>query len=274
MSAPIALLTDFGLQDAYVGVMKAAILSRAPSATLIDLTHDLPPQDIQRGAFLLATSVEYFPPSTIFLAVVDPGVGTQRRGLALQAGSWRFVGPDNGLLSWSLHFLARAGQVEIALGAAGLELRSGVRAVELIEPRFWAPTVSATFHGRDLFGPVSAALSLGVSLDELGPDLGSIVDLAWLEPRQTADGAVEGTVISVDRYGNLITNLRPEDLPPRPYFTIAHQHIVDLAPHFQSSSPFLALLGSAGFVEICAPNASAADSLSTGVGARVEVRPG
>ena len=129
--APIVLLTDFGLVDGYVAAMKGVILGRNPAAILVDLTHEVPPQDIRRAAFLLATTMPYFPPGAVFLTVVDPGVGTARRALAVRAADWYLVGPDNGVLAWALRFLARDGRLAVDLDAGQLRIRSGGRAIEL-----------------------------------------------------------------------------------------------------------------------------------------------
>ena len=163
----ITLLTDFGLEDGYVAAMKGVIAAIAPDARLVDVTHLVPPQDVASGRFRLLTVVPYFPPGTIHLAVVDPGVGTARRAVAIRSASGScFVGPDNGLL----------------LGA--LETDRPAAAVELSEPRFWrTPTPSATFHGRDVFAPVAAHLARGVDLGALGPSIApeTLVRLALAE---------------------------------------------------------------------------------------------
>jgi S-adenosyl-L-methionine hydrolase (adenosine-forming) len=274
VTRPIALLTDFGLRDAYVGVMKAVILGQAPAAQLIDLCHEVPPQDIRRGAFLLATSIPYFPTGTVFLSVVDPGVGTERRALALEAAGWTFVGPDNGLFAWALSFLARAGRLSLDAADGRLRFRVGGRAVELAEPRFWRPQVSSTFHGRDIFAPVAAHLSLGLALDELGPPLDDMLDLPWPEPRRASDGSVRGEVITTDGYGNLVTNLRASDLPPNPVLEISGRVVRGLSPNFQPEGSLVALIGSSDFVELAAPNGSAAATLGAAPGTPIQVRAG
>jgi S-adenosylmethionine hydrolase len=267
----VALLTDFGHSDAYAGVMKGVILARNPSARLVDLCHDVPPQDVRRGAFLLASSLPYFPHGTIFLVVVDPGVGTARRPLAIEAGRWRFVGPDNGVFAWALRFLARDGHARITVDAGRLRLESG-RAAQLNERRFWRPRVSSTFHGRDIFAPVAAELSLGRALEDFGPSVDDLVDLPWPEVHKTDDGTLIGEVITVDGYGNLVTNLQPADLLAQSIFEIAGRSIQGLSPHFQSQADLVAVPGSSGFVEIAAPNASAATILSVKPGAAVRAK--
>jgi S-adenosyl-L-methionine hydrolase (adenosine-forming) len=254
--------------------MKGAILARNPDARLVDLTHEVPAQDIRRAAFMLATSVAHFPAGSIFLVVVDPGVGTERRPLAVRAAEWLFVGPDNGVLAWTLRFLRRDGLIGLEDAAGRLRLRQKGHAVELTEPRFGRPEVSSTFHGRDLFGPVAAELSLGRQLPQLGRPLDALVDLPWPDLRRAADGSLYGVVVTHDHYGNLITNLRRADLPHRPVFEIGEHRVPGLSPHFQSDAPLVALLGSSGFVEIAAPNGSAASLLRVEAGASIAVRPG
>jgi S-adenosylmethionine hydrolase len=274
VTRPIVLLTDFGLRDAYVGVTKAVILGRAPATQLIDLCHEIPPQDVRRGGFLLATSVPYFPIGSIFLAVVDPGVGTERRALALEAAGWTFVGPDNGLFAWALRFLSRAGRLSLDAADGKLRFRAGGRAVELAEPRFWRQEISSTFHGRDIFAPVAAQLSLGLTLEELGPPLDDVLDLPWPDPCRASDGSVRGEVVMADGYGNLVTNLRATDLPPRPIFEVSGQLVRGLSPNFQSQGGLVALIGSSNFIEVAAPNASAAATLKAGPGTPVCILPG
>ncbi len=273
MSRPLALLTDFGLQDAYVGVMKAVLLNRVPDLTLIDLCHAVPPQDIRHAAFLLATSVVYLPADCVVLVVVDPGVGTSRRAVALEAGERTFVAPDNGVLSWALRTLARAASQELRTVDGRLRLGPDWRAVELTERRFWLPELSSTFHGRDVFGPVAGELSTGRSLDELGQPIDALNDLPWPEPFVAEDGAVEGAIVAQDTYGNLFTSLRLEHLPIAPVFEIGVHRVRGLAPHFQGAEPLVALIGSTGLIEIAAPNGSAATLLGLGPGVLIRVHP-
>jgi S-adenosylmethionine hydrolase len=234
----ISLLTDFGLSDTYVGQLKAAILGVCPSVSIVDLTHAVPPQDVASGAYLLWSAVEPFPSGTVHLAVVDPGVGSPRRGVALRcARGDLFVGPDNGLL---LPAAKRLGGVSLA--------------VELRHPEFWRPQPSSTFHGRDIFGPVAAHLACGVPLESLGPPIADLVDLAIPRP----DGP-SGEVIHVDTYGNLVTNLPAAALPPRYRVRLGDQLIASASYYAAvSSGELVALVGSAGLVEISARDANAA----------------
>jgi S-adenosylmethionine hydrolase len=186
---PIALLTDFGLRDAYVGVMKGVIAGIAGDVPVIDISHAIPPQDIRCGALMLWQACRYFPTGTVFCAVVDPGVGSERLPLAVEAGPYRFVGPDNGLLSYTLAQFpsVRAVGIQSALG----------------DPS----ALSSTFHGRDLFAPVAAMLSIGTPLDELGETVRAIKALPW--PLTAADDgqAMTGEIMQIDHFGNALTSI-------------------------------------------------------------------
>ena len=184
----ITLLTDFGVRDEYVGCLKGVILGLNPRAVLVDLSHEVPPQDIRAGAFILAATAPFFPTGTIHLAVVDPGVGTSRRPLAARCRGQFWVGPDNGLFH-----LIFAGQGDLEI-------------VSLENPAYFRPQVAATFHGRDLFAPVAAHLSLGVDLRQLGPTVTDPIRLPWPEPTFTAK-IIRGEIIHVDRFGNLVSNI-------------------------------------------------------------------
>lgn len=184
----LTLLTDFGIEDEYVGVMKGVILSIAPDVRLVDLSHQIPPQDIGRAAFLLMNAVPYFPPDTVHLSVVDPGVGTERRPVAIRTPAGTFVGPDNGLFSW---VLAKVPEWT---------------AVEIREPAYRLPLVSSTFHGRDIFAPAAAHLAAGVPLENLGPRIEDLVRLP--PPRlEIGDFVAEGEILYADRFGNLVTSI-------------------------------------------------------------------
>ncbi|HLZ27025.1 MAG TPA: SAM-dependent chlorinase/fluorinase [Chloroflexota bacterium] len=236
----MTLLTDFGLADTYVGQVKGAILAVASSATLVDLTHAVPPQDIRAGAFLLWSAVEPFPAGTVHLAVVDPGVGSARRAVAIRAARGDvFVGPDNGLL-----------------GPAVERLGGCAAAVALTEPAYWRSgnLPSATFHGRDVFGPVAGHLAAGVLLEELGYAVDDLQHVSLPVP----DG-LSGEVLHVDTYGNLVTNLRSDSLPAG-FRVRVGQCSVEPAAHYAAVPPgaLLALAGSTGLLEIAARDASAA----------------
>ena len=183
----VTLLTDFGTADGYVAEMKGVIMSRAPEAVVVDVTHDIPPQDVEGGRLAVARYWRRFPPGTIHVAVVDPGVGTQRGALAVESEERFLVGPDNGVLSPAL-------------------LVAGARAVTLPIPTGAAPT----FHGRDVFAPAAADLALGTPLDVLGSPTLDLVIRRTPVPRRRSEGAIDGQVITIDRFGNAITNLLAE----------------------------------------------------------------
>ena len=184
----ITLTTDFGTADGYVGVMKGVMLSIAPGVRLVDLSHEVPPQDVRRAAFVLYTAVPFFPPDTVHLAVVDPGVGTDRRAIAVQVPQGFLVGPDNGLFTY---VLAEAEEW---------------RAVELRDPAYRLPQVSGTFHGRDIFAPAAAHLARGVPMERLGPPVPDPV-LLPLPRLEVREDRLEGEVLHIDRFGNVVTSI-------------------------------------------------------------------
>lgn len=248
----ITLLTDFGAQDYFVGAMKAVILSLNPDATIVDITHEIPPQDVQAAAFNLLACYRDFPDGTIHVAVVDPGVGSERRAILVECAKQFFIGPDNGLFSWIT------------------EPEGDFSASQITNEKFFRKPVSSTFHGRDVFAPVAAALSTGTPSKEFGPPLESIVTLAPLLPRAMADG-IKGTIIHIDRFGNCITNftgehINEERIAAGAKLIVNKREITSLRKFFADQSgpkdELFMLFGSAGFVEIAAQNASAAAILS------------
>ena len=273
MASIITLTTDFGLADAYVGVMKGVVLGIDREAVIVDLTHHVPPGDVLHGAYVLSTAFSFFPEGTVHVAVVDPGVGTERRGLAVEHLGHVFVGPDNGLFSLVLSPPSRAGSEEGGTFEGGLP--PGARAFELADPGFHLPEVSATFHGRDVFAPVAAHLSTGVALDRLGPAVTSVRYLSLATPEGLAGGTVRGAVIHIDAFGNAITNLRPKDLPDDALAVeIAGRTIAGLSATYAEGPDLLALVGSSGLLEIAVRGGSAAASLGLKRGQTVTVRRG
>jgi S-adenosylmethionine hydrolase len=260
---PLAMITDFGYRDHYVGAMKAVVASIAPRANVIDITHGIPAQCIVAGALALRESWRYFPPRTVFLAVVDPGVGTARAPIAIEtrAGA-RFVGPDNGLL-W------------LAANEAGIK-----RIVKLTSPRHRLTNVSSTFHGRDVFAPAAAHLWRGTPISRLGPDLKSIVQLDLPRPVESAL-EVRGEVIYVDRFGNLVSNIdrrtgdqigsrfRHKSLSVRIEGGAA-MRILDAYGDAPKGAP-LAIFGSFGLLEIAVRDGNAAAHFAAGPGSPVSL---
>jgi hypothetical protein len=255
----IALLTDFGTRDHYAGAMKGVALGVCPDATLVDISHEVPPHDVLAGALELAACYRYFPAGTIFLVVVDPGVGSSRRGIAAEAGEYKFVAPDNGVLT------------------VVLDETPPRKVVELTERRYARPTVSRTFEGRDRFAPAAAWLAKGIELSALGRPAASVHRIALPRPQRTADG-VTGEVLRVDRFGNLITNIDRTtvlQLVQTGTFEIrvgSHQ-VPHLYSTYADAAPgeICALFGSTDHLEIAANGASAAGELGAGRGAAVQI---
>ena len=263
MSSPLLVFTtDFGLSDSYAGVMKGVALGINPDLSFIDLTHQVSPQDIAQGAFVLGVSYRYFPPDAIHVAVVDPGVGTKRRPILLETNHGSFVAPDNGLLSRVLsEYLS-----EPPSSPGMVELPATVRAVHLTNPEYWLHPVSSTFHGRDIFTPVAAHLSLGVAPESLGEPAGQLAWLPLPKPRVTSEG-VSGEIIYCDVYGNMISSipaglLEGQDIAE---VRIRGRSIRRLSHTFLDSDPstgLIALFGSHGYLEVAVPNGSAAATLN------------
>ena len=255
----IALLTDFGLRDHYAGTMKGVVLGVCPDAMLVDITHDVPPHDVLTGALELAASYRYFPGGTVFLVVVDPGVGSSRRAIAAEAGDFRFVAPDNGVLSVVFEELPPK------------------RIVELTDRRYARPTVSRTFEGRDRFAPAAAWLAKGVALTALGRPTAPSVKLDVPKPLLTPD-AVEGVILRIDRFGNLITNIERK---PVEGFLVSGGAVVlvgDLTVRVVETyadaraGELCALFGSTDHLELAVSGDSAATRLGLGRGAAVRIR--
>jgi S-adenosylmethionine hydrolase len=274
MGPPITLLTDFGTDDAYAAVMKGVILGRNPRATIVDITHSIKPQDVRHGAFVLATSYAYFPKNTIHVVVIDPGVGSQRRGIILKIPDALFVAPDNGVLSYVVDQLA-LNEDSVPVGGAEsavVRLKRGIEAVSITDPRFWRNPVSPTFHGRDIFAPVAAGLSLGLSPYEFGEKTNVLTVQPIVKPQTDVSGDVVGHVMHVDHFGNLVTDIRGSNLPPGPVDVyIGSTRIDGISRYYQETEGLAALLGSSGYLEISLRNSSAAEYLEALVGDEVRV---
>ena len=249
----ITLLTDFGTSDSYVAEMKGVLLDRCPGAVLVDVTHAVPPGDVRAGAYLLGRAWARFPRETVHLAVVDPGVGTERAALALRAHGHWFVGPDNGLFTPVI----RDAEVEVVV----LPVPVGA---------------SPTFHGRDLFAPAAAVLAGGAELRALGKPLTTIpIRLSYTEPHYEGKSVV-GEIVYVDRFGTLVTNLTPELVPSYAVLEVEGLEIGPLRRTFGDvpTGGLLAYVGSGGAVEIAVRDGSATRRLGLGVGGRIRARLG
>jgi S-adenosylmethionine hydrolase len=266
----ITLTTDFGLADPYVASIKGVILSLNPKALIIDVSHAVRPQRIEQGAFLLQASLPYFPPGSIHVAVVDPGVGTERRAIALRTPSGTFVGPNNGILSPALPDDIRSGAGE---ASGRVRLPEAASGVALTYPTYHRQPVSDTFHGRDIFAPAAAHLSLDLPLSDLGEPVEEMIALAPFRARRESDGACKGRIVHIDVFGNLITDVRGEDLvSARLIVEVRGQQIPGLKHTYASGEGLTALVGSSGFLEIALSGGSAVAALGVDMGEPVIVR--
>jgi S-adenosylmethionine hydrolase len=272
----ITLTTDFGHEDPYVGIVKGVILSINPDALIVDLSHSIPPQDVLAGAFCLYAGFGSFPIGTMHLAVVDPGVGSDRAMLAIETERGFFIGPDNGLLSWAVKF-------DETIEASPPHATALVRCIELTNRRYWLPNPSTTFHGRDIFAPVAAQLSLGKPLSELGVPRDYMIQLGWPKlgvidsgtySGETANGKrLVATIIAIDRFGNLITNLPGDAIDWDPAHTIIEVagHSISGLSYTYAGSGLIALLGSADLLEISLPGGNAAHFLGVDRGTTITI---
>lgn len=258
MPGLITLTTDFGLRDPFVGIMKGVVLSICPSARLVDLTHEIPPQDVLAGGLALEAAVPFFPSGTVHLGVVDPGVGTARRAIAIRAGGTYLVGPDNGLFTFALE-------------------GHGWSAVSLAAPEYRLAEVSRTFHGRDIFAPAAAYLASGVPLERLGPPVSDPARLR-LPGCRLEDGGLVGEVLDADRFGNLLTSIPAARLVDVPgvgevWLEVAGRHLpgpVNAYDEGRDGEPAV-IVGSTGRLEIFVRAGSARDHLGARRGTIVRV---
>jgi S-adenosylmethionine hydrolase len=254
----ITLTTDFGQEDGYVGAMQGVILSICPAATLTTLTHDIPPQNVPAAAFVLYQAFGYYPAQTVHCVVVDPGVGSKRRAIAIRTDYGTFVGPDNGVFT----LITTAADVNI------------LEAVTLTNPAYQLPNVSATFHGRDIFAPAAAYIARGMPLSRLGP---SAINLVRLNYASTAEEKnMNCRVIHIDHFGNLILNITAQDIedPDQVSFAIGHTVIKSLSHTFADveEGQLLAYTGSTrDHIEIAVRNGNAARTLGVHLGDVIKI---
>lgn len=258
VSGLITLLTDFGSEDYFVGAMKGVILSINPRAVTVDITHDIPRQDIEAAAFTLLASYRSFPTGTIHVAVVDPGVGSSRRPILVVASEQFFVGPDNGIFSYVL------------------DSEPHHTVFQISDERYFRKPLSTTFHGRDVFAPIAAALSTGIPHDAFGPSITDEVRLHPLRPRNGKDGRVTGRIIHIDHFGNCVTNFDRACLSGKtPTSLLLNGKRIERFYEFYGEAgdgrkPF-AIWGSAGFLEISSRNRSASKLLGVKRGDVIEL---
>lgn len=239
--------------------MKGVILSLNPEARIVDISHEIPPQNIEAAAFSLLCCYQTFPSGTIHVCVVDPAVGSDRKPIAIECAQQFFVGPDNGLFSWIC------------------EREKEWQTFQLTSDQFFRQPVSRTFHGRDIFAPIAAELSKGVAINELGAPVSDIVRLESLEPKRFDDGTIEGRVLHIDHFGNCVTNLTAKDISSGANLVIGDFTIKSFRRFFAEGAgddnELFCLIGSAGFLEIAAQNASAAAIMKIQRGHRVTLAP-
>jgi S-adenosylmethionine hydrolase len=275
MSSIITLTTDFGYDDAYVAAMKGAILSINSEANIIDISHSIKPQNILQAAFILSVAYRYFPKQTIHMAIVDPGVGSERQGIILKTPSAFFVAPDNGILSYIIDDLLLVESRSLTKQTHDLKeivFKKGLEAAAITDPRFWRHPVSPTFHGRDIFAPVAAGLSLGISPYEFGEKINSLHVLSIPKPSLDPEGNLVGQVLNVDRFGNLITNIKSNDLPGKDVMIeIAGYCIQGISDYYAQNKGVMAIVGSSGYLEVSLREGSACDFLGTVVGDEIKV---
>ena len=261
----ITLITDFGTTDHFVGTMKGVIYNINPDVEIVDITHKVGSYDIFDAAFALVQSYRFFPPDTIHLVVVDPGVGTSRRPLLARSLAYKFVAPDNGVLSLIY------------------EKEENVEVRHITADHYFLNPVSATFQGRDVFAPVAGWLSKWVEADKFGDTISDYIKFSPPKPKWVGDGLLKGVVLKIDKFGNILTNLRPDDMPqlftenPPPFKLLINQQEVtrlNLAYSMGKPGELFAIVGSSGYLEICTNRGSAAKALGVNRGVEVGVMLG
>lgn len=249
----IALLSDFGTNDPFVGAMKGVLLSKAPGLSIIDITHQIPPQDIQTAAFYLMVAMPYMPRHTLFMTVVDPTVGTGRGIIWARTENYQFLSPDNGLISW-------------------VEQKEKIKEARFVSnSSLFMDNISSTFHGRDIMAPVSAAIAKGLPEKKIGPIFNEYRRFPFPQPVK-AGNRISGQVVAIDHFGNVITNIKRDYLSARAVFNISDRMLKDLKLTYASvpEGEALALIGSFGFLEFSVRNGSFARAFEVKIGSPVE----
>ena len=276
MNTVITLTTDFGQTDGYVAAMKGVILGINQEARLVDICHNIEPQNISQAAFVLSTAYPYFPRKTVHLVVVDPGVGSARRAIVLRTPEADFIAPDNGVLSYVInrHMAAPLEGVSPE-GLTEVRLSKQVEAVELTNDRFFRKPVSATFHGRDIFAPVAALLSVGFPAIQFGPPLDALNMIPISRPGKRPDGSLVGHVLHIDGFGNLITDIKDDDLPSAEVVVdVCGRLISGISGTYDDRRGLTAVVGSSGHLEIALKGGMARALLDARIGDEITVKPG
>ena len=268
----ITLTTDFGLADQYVASMKGVILGLNPRATIVDVSHEVEPQRLLQAVFLTQAAWPLFPPGAVHVVVVDPGVGSERRSIVLESPRGLFLGPDNGVLSAALPEEARP---PADVGLASVAVPPGRRAFTITNPRYLREPPSATFHGRDIFAPAAAHLTLGLPPEALGEPVEALLAFPSLRARRCHDGSLQAQVVHIDRFGNVVTDVLAEDLPEGGFVVeLAGQSVAGPVRTYAEATGLTALVGSSDYLEVALPNGSAAQALGVDIGDAALVRPG
>lgn len=251
----IALITDFGTKDYYVGAMKGVMLSINQNVQIVDITHEVPAQNIAAAGFALRACYRSFPQKTIFVAIVDPGVGSERKAILVETEDYFFIAPDNGLLSFIFNE------------------KEKFRVIEISNNKFFLSSISRTFHGRDVFAPCAAHLSSGIKLEELGEEVENFVCYKKTKPRIISENEIEAEIINIDRFGNIVTNIEREDAPEKLSLNINGNIIEKLYEHYSQSVDSAAFMiwGSAGYLEVSAFQNSAAKILGAQSGQKIKL---
>jgi S-adenosylmethionine hydrolase len=277
MGAIITLTTDFGLSDGYVAAMKGVILGINPEAKLVDICHSIKPQNILQAAFVLGTAYPYFPKKTTHLVVVDPEVGTERQAIILKTPQGSFVAPNNGVLSYVVqqHLLEPVTDKGKVFLKTGLKPETEVTAVAITNSKFWRSPVSPTFHGRDIFAPVAALLSLGFPLIEFGEPVTAVEMLPLSRPAIRPNDSLLGHIIHIDSFGNLITDIRSDDLRDKERgveIEVGNRLISGLARTYAEGSGLVAVIGSNGYLEVSLRGGNASSLLDAKVGDEIRLK--
>ncbi|HAV10073.1 MAG TPA: S-adenosyl-l-methionine hydroxide adenosyltransferase [Dehalococcoidia bacterium] len=272
MAPVITLTTDFGVGDGYAAGMKGVILSVNPQAVIVDICHTIKPQDIKQAAFIISTVHSSFPKDTIHVVVIDPCVGGDRRGVAVRTPDGCYIAPDNGLLSHVITEYLSEIRTSKRTEIRTVKLPNTIKAVSLTNREYWRSEVSPTFHGRDIFAPVAAHLSLGIPLEAVGDSIDSLNLFTIPKPHRNKRGVIAGCALHIDTFGNIITNIRKKDIPETAIIVeIAGKKIRGLSEYYAQRKSLCTLIGSSGYLEIALPNGSAASTFGVKVGDGVRV---
>ena len=275
MSSVITLTTDFGAGDAYVASVKGVILGINPKAIIVDISHSIEPQNILKAAFVLSATHHYFPDGTVHVVVVDPGVGSQRKAIILRTASAYFLAPDNGVLSYIVNEIYPepvTSHGSMLFLPKLRDIKGHLEVISITNPVFWRHPVSTTFHGRDIFAPVAAHLSLGISLKQFGEAVDCVYTFPNPQPYYDSESNLIGCILHIDNFGNLITNIRDVDLPREEVnVEIGGQFICGINRIHAEREGFVAILGSCGYLEIAISNGNAASSLGAKIGDEVKL---